>query len=52
MSRERDISGTFALNGGKYFIFFSAASKTVFQRIRPLLEIAKFVNLIVDLGIP
>ena len=52
MSGERDISLSFALNGGKYFIFFSVTSKTVFQRIRPLLEIAKFVKLIVDLGIP
>ena len=43
---------TFALNGGKYFIFFSVASKTVFQGIRSLLEIAKLVNLIVDLGTP
>ena len=42
---------TFAWNSGKDFIRFSVASKTVFQRVRALLEIAKFVNFIVDLGI-
>ena len=52
MSRERSISLTFALNSGKDFISFSVASKTVFQRIGPFPEIAKFVNLIVDLRIP
>ena len=31
-------------------ISFSVVSKTVFQRIGPLLEIAKFVSFIVDLG--
>ena len=42
---------TFALNSGKDSISFSVASKTVFQRIGLLLEIAKFVNFIADLGI-
>ena len=51
LSRERSISLTFGLDRGKDFISFSFASKTVFQRIGLLLEIAKFVNFIIDLGI-
>ena len=47
----RNISLIFALNSGKDSFSFSVASKTVFQRIGPLLEIPKFVNFIVDLGI-
>ena len=42
---------TFALNSGKDSISFSVPSITVFQRIGLLLEIAKFVNVIVHLGI-
>ena len=51
LSRERSASLTFALNSGKDSVSFSAASKTVFQRIGPLLEIEKFVNFTVNLGI-
>ena len=47
----RNISLIFALNSGKDSFSFSVASKTVFQRIGPLLEIPKFVNFIVELGI-
>ena len=51
LSHDRSISLTFALNGGKDSISLSAIYKTVFQWIAPLLEIAKFVNFIVNLGI-
>ena len=42
---------TFALNSGKDPISFSVLSKTVFQKIGPQLEIEKFVDFIVGLGI-
>ena len=38
----------YVLHNGKDSISFSVVSKTVFQRIGPLLEIAKFVSFIVD----
>ena len=50
MSLEKIISLTFPLNGGTDYISFSVASKSVLQGIGLLLEIAKFVNFIIDLG--
>ena len=50
LSRERSIYFAFALKSGKDSISFSVASKTVCQKIGPPLEIAKFVNFIVELG--
>ena len=49
--RESLLSLIFALNSDKDSISFSVVSKTVFQMNGHLLEIAKFVNFIVDLGI-
>ena len=42
---------TVALNSSKGFISIRATSKSVFKKIGPLYEIAKFVNFIVYLGI-
>ena len=41
----------FCLSSGNDFIYVSVTSKTVFQRIGPLLEVEKFANFIVDLRI-
>ena len=45
------VSLTFALNNGKDFNSFSVVSKTAFQRIGSLCDIAKLISFIADFGI-